>query len=852
MAPAGLVSAHFAGGILSLAGDGASNDVSINFIGVDSIAIVGNVGTMIALNGGMAAATALIDGTLKALATDFGSGNDRLALNTVTIAGPFTFEGGDGNDTLELSTVSMDGALTVHGGADDDVVNLAGAILHVGGAATLDLGEGTNTLLMSSTSCDIGEKFIVVGGAGVDTVSIGGTAFAANQGFAAQLGGGSNSFALTGQNVRVNGSLDITHLDHVGLVITNLSLTGQLIVTGGVNLHYGAGNSLTFLFASLGLTIGGTLKLVSAGTDDSFNMGAATALIKGGIKLDMGDGANGIGIAGLAMMTPSISYIGGAGADALMLSPTDSHIGSVTVLAGAGTNLVTLGGSEMQVSGMVKVVGGPGDDSLAVNSTDSRLGKGVQFLAGDGVNSFGAMGTSFQSGTLFIQYGEHAAGTSAVNLISNNSLITGPILVTGKGGMENVLFGGSTFLAKGISLHLGDGANSIAISGSSAQTSALQIVTGTGADTISLTSMASHIKSLSVSLGAGANAVNATGNSLVVQGPAKFTTGGGDDMIILQPLSQEYGGALQFTLGEGADSLLVSAQSVQVGGGLSIAAGLHGPGVNFYTISGVTLNVKGPLSASFAGGDHNLTVNCAGTSQLGAVKLTGGSGADALTVAGTGLVTGAISFKGGEGANTLIYAVTGGALGTALYTGGSGTDTFSLSNQSGRVGAVTANLGSGNAFIDFSGGGEAIFTGPVTVQTASQTGQFGNLSIASVIFAGSTTFQLGNAADSLSVSNSIFGSALMLSMGGGNDTVGIETVSGVIPTIFRNSVSISMGAGADTLAIGANTVTGHAEFQGAVKFDGGADADVAHVSTANFANLYIPGQPTLTGFETHD
>ncbi len=149
VAPAGLITATFAGGILTLTGDAAANDIDVTGTGQDFITITGIGGTTIALNGAAAAATASFTGTIKAINGNLGVGNDRVNLNVLTL-GSLSLEGGDGNDSLIFTNSVATGPVKFVGGNNDDTFSAAGALFKVGGALTLDMGDGANTTLFSA------------------------------------------------------------------------------------------------------------------------------------------------------------------------------------------------------------------------------------------------------------------------------------------------------------------------------------------------------------------------------------------------------------------------------------------------------------------------------------------------------------------------------------------------------------------------------------------------------------------------------------------------------------------------------------------------------------------------------
>lgn len=851
IAPAGLISATYAAGTLTLSGDVFSNDITINVVGVDHIVIVGAGGTFIALNGGMAGPSMPVDGPIKNINADLGVGNDHILVNSLAIPGTLNFTGGDGNDTLELFGCAIGGALTFQGGSQNDNLLGSGPLFSVGGALNVDLGDGSNGVTLSAINSHIVGKTNITGGIGVDTVTVTSTAFLTNKGITAQLGADNNSFSLGGQDLRIGGALAVTHLDHGGGALTAITPAGELIVSGGITVNYGAGMSNTTITTGAALEVAGLLKINSTGTNDAVLLSSGgEGVIKGGVSISLGDGINNAGIGGFALVTPSISISGGAGADAINLTPASARVGTVTFALGGGSNNVVFAGSELKATGLVKMMTGSGDDLLAFTPTETNLSKGIQFLAGDGVNTLTVGGASFRSGPINANFGEHAAGVSSVAITSSSANITGSLSVTGKSGNESVTILGTSCSSGPMTLNLGDGVNSVSLSAGSQRFGAVNVTTGSGIDIIGLSGPETTIASLALVLGGGANSVSGAGGALTIAGATKITALGGDDMVSFSENQQRFGGGLQLALGDGLNSGSLVALALQSGAGIKIQAGTHGVGLSLFSLNAPAMAVNGPLTATFTGGDNMVSVFSSGPARISSVKFTSGSGSDGLSILGTGLTVGPVSFSGGDGTNSLLCADNGGTIGAVQYAGGGGTDTLTIQAFAGTAGAVNATFGTGTFALALSGVGR--FTGPVTVQAATQASEFGNVNLMSASFAGPVKITTGAGLDTFNVADSIFSGACNLTTGAGNDIISIDNFAGGIPTFFRGPVAISMGAGADTLNIGNNVPTGHAEFQSTVKLDGGADADTAHVSTINFANLYPAGQPVLIGFETHD
>ena len=850
VAPAGIITATFAGGILTLTGDGAANDIDIVGTGQDFITITGNGGTTIALNGAAAAATASFTGNIKTLNGNLGVGNDSVNLFVVTL-GSLSLDGGDGNDSLIFTNTVATGPVKFVGGNNDDTFTGNSTLFKVGGPLTLDMGDGTNTTQFSAAGAEIGGAITIMGGTGVDSVQITSAGLLASKGLTAKLGDGDNNFTYTGNDARFLGPVSISHLNHAGTATTNFNASGTLTIAGGLTVSYGTGSSNTVVTAAS--DIGGALKVNSIGGADSLTLSATNgvATVKGGVNVDFGSGTNVVTLSGGSLVTPGVTFTGTGGTDVFSTSLASLRVGAITLNLGDGANVVSIVGTDVVMGGLLKVTTGTGDDTFTISVAEARLTKGVTYAAGDGVNTLNAAGTSLASGPLNVTYGAHAAGTSSVILSSSVTKIAGAVNITGTTGNETVAINSTSFTSGAVTAKLGDGANAFTVASAAFRAGAVAVTTGAGTDTMAINGNETVLAGLKAFLGDGANSLTATGGSLSVGGVLTFATGNGDDVMNLTHQSQKLKG-ISATVGDGLFTSTVTGGTVQIGGPVTLLAGSHIAGTSIMTIAAGGALFVGPVNATFGNGDNQFVVS-ATTGRMGAVKFVGGSGVDTFQVAlNANGVTGIVNFNGGDGTNTAFVSVNSGKAGGVKYIGGSGTDVLVASVPLGTMGAITANFGTGGYLAQFAGTGQTIFTGAINVMAANQAGQTGTLVFNAATFKAAMTLKLGDGVDTVQALDIVAGAAFKLDTAGGADVVNIENGSGGIPSLFRGPVTILMGAGADTLNIGNNTAFGHAEFKALAKFDGGADADTANVSAANFANTYIVGQPVVVNFETQN
>jgi hypothetical protein len=854
VAPAPIVTATFAGGVLTLTGDGGDSDCTVLGNGAETYLLVGNGGTVIVLNGAPGAGSAALDAPIASIQAQLGAGADILNLNFVTMTGLLNVEGGDGNDSLTFNNTSV-GAVKFIGGNDDDSFIATGALAKFNGPMTIDLGDGANSFAANGVCAVYAGLVTVKGGTGADTIAIVAPSATFAKGITAFLGGGNNGINIAGIDVRIGGPVTVVNLDHLGTAAFNISGSSALTIQGGVTISTGTGGSSVAIGGGL-LEMNGAFKMIgSADADLVTVICPGTATIKGGINLSLGDGANSVTIAGTNLTTGTISVTAGSGLDSIGVGGGSTRTGAFTLSLGSGNNSVMLGGTELRAGGLIKITAGPGDDTVSMNVTDLRAAKGVTFDAGDGVNSLTAAGGVFQSGPINVLYGEHAAGISVLNFGSSSTSITGPVKLTGKGGAESLNIGSLAFSSGPITAALGNGANASSLTSPTARIGGLTLSGGADNDVLSLSCGELTLGFAKLALGGATNTVNMIGNSLFVGGAFAIASGSGDDSITSMTAHARLAKGLLLDLGDGVNGVTFNNQSFHSGGAVTYKSGNHASGTSVLSITALSVNILGPVSATFAGGDSNVSLDGTAPGRIASVKMVSGAGNDSLSLQAAAILSvlnvGSVSFNGGDGTNGATVSLAGGTVGAIKYLGGTGNDSLTVSPDLGFIASVTANFGPGAATANLGGTAKSRF-GAVNLLAANAGGEAASIGMQNSVFAGSVTIKTGDGADLIIANDIVVTGAFSISTAGGADLIGIESL-GIVPSFFRGPVSISTGADNDTLAIGANTAIAHAEFKASVKFDGGGGgADIAHVSAANFANTYIAGQPTVAGFETSD
>ncbi|HKB05883.1 MAG TPA: hypothetical protein VKD90_27050 [Gemmataceae bacterium] len=341
--PAGTVTATFAGGALTLVGDSADNAVTVNQLADGRLALTGNLGTTIGLNGAPAISSVTLPAPLtRGLTAAWGAGNDQLTLNGVELPASLTVNGGPGDNSLVLAgRVVVNGNLTETNGAGFDTTLLNGPVTVAGGMAIANGPGGALVDDDSSTELQVTGALTITGSAGPDSVALGDAA------------------RITAGSIRVAGG--------PGANQTDIGPAGPLAVARSVQ--------------------------VTGGPDaDTVRLEGGSVAVGGNVSIRLGGGANDAhvqsGMAGL-FVGGSVSITGGAGTeDVTVGAPTAPTAigGGVTVSVGVGGSTQTIQGSRLTVGGAVRVAARAGTDTVLIRSLlgDGSVGRDVTVGLGTG------------------------------------------------------------------------------------------------------------------------------------------------------------------------------------------------------------------------------------------------------------------------------------------------------------------------------------------------------------------------------------------------------------------------------------------------------------------------------------
>ena len=229
--PAGLVTADLTAGLLTLVGDDFNNSVRITRTAAD-VTITPDATTSV--NGGAVGVPFSFGVVPIAMQAFMNGGDDTINIATTgnfTFPGPLGFNLGDGNNTLDLTTtgtISATALFVVGGDGTDNVAIRGAAGSSVTGTASFSygLGDSTTTLRNINFTGATGVMLTAPGGGTIDAT-----------------------------NVRVTQTLNTAFGPSAGTINTTTSTLGGLTVTGRhltVNLQ--TGTTVNGAVALTGLT----------------------------------------------------------------------------------------------------------------------------------------------------------------------------------------------------------------------------------------------------------------------------------------------------------------------------------------------------------------------------------------------------------------------------------------------------------------------------------------------------------------------------------------------------------------------------------------------------------------------
>lgn len=405
---------------------------------------------------------------------------------------------------------------------------------------------------------------------------------------------------------------------------------------------------------------------------------------------------------------------------------------------------------------------------------------------------------------------------------------------------------------------LGEGTNSL-IFGEVSANSDVTVTGGAGVDTITGRPREMTIGGkLTVNLGAGANSLTLP-NSLTVLRDATFTTGAGNDVILINTgngLSGggvlSVGGNLTVASGKGDDDLrLAVTGTLNVGKNLSLSSlgqVLVGDDVQQIIAATQGLSVLGKLSLASGPVDSlSQTVTASGRDLLigGAVSLTGGAvnSVQSIFSVGAVMVGGGVTMtiknlpdvanSWGQSINTaLVENMMRSAIqGAVTMTGASSVqlkapgDIFGAVKITTAVGAA-ATVEVGEDAIEFEGR----LHSSLTIKTDTKT-LASSVSVDRFTLGGALSITTAGGADTVNLRDVIALGIASIITGDGADTVNVENNSTLYPFArYQGAMIFKTGKGIDTINLGGSSGDRVAIFLGKVTLDTGAEEDNVNIA----------------------
>ncbi|MGN2253712.1 beta strand repeat-containing protein [Frateuria sp. GZRe12] len=819
-------------------------------------------------NGGNAIGTAnLYGGTTQITdSTDLVLGTVATGNLTATTTGTLAFGGGTINGNLTATSsgdISQSGALTVTG--------------------TSNFSAGTGLITLTQANNDFQDAVSLSGGAAqitdknalvLDAVNTDG--LAATSTGALTLGTGTVSGNLTstsndGAITQASGGLAITGTSMIdagtgGVTLTDAAndFTGVVALTGGTTQITSSGALSLGALDTGDLTVDSGDVLVFAGGSVGGNLDAAAAgNISQSGALDIAGTSRFASGSGTITLTQSANTFGGA------VSLTG---GATRITSGGTLTLGTLATADLTATsaGALDLGQGTVGGALAATSNGGAITQdGALAVTGISTLNAGAGAiTLADGGNIFT--GAVSATGSDVSLQSSGDL-TVAALTSGADGSVSLVAGGSLFLPT-MAIDTGLGNLTLAANGGTLG------INGnlSGAD-VSLASstgltLAYDIAATgTLSLASSAGAISQTAGTLIVGGTSSIDAAGD---ITLTGIANDFQGAVSLSGGsvQISDASALTLGTLATGdltvtstGALTLGTGTVG-GNLAATSGGAIDQASGGLAvsgtSSIDAGANAITLTDTANDFGGAVSLTGGTVAitDSNALALGTLATGALTVTS-TGALDLGQGTIGGGLsatsndGAISQSGGltvsgasdidAGTGTITLDNSANSF-AGTVSLAGGDTRITNSGNLVlgTLDTGDLTVVSAGTLGfaggtvggnlvatSTGDISQTGALdVSGTSSFDAGTGAITLTQANNDFGGAVSLT--GGNAQI-----------VDRNALVLG------TLATGGLTATSHGALNLGKGSIGGnlVAASNGGAITQAIGGLAISGSTTING-----
>jgi hypothetical protein len=573
------------------------------------------------------------------------------------------------------------------------------------------------------------------------------------------------------------------------------STPSSMLLPGGITINAGKGNDWVYLGSN-----------------------SSQFLMVGAVNVDLGEGDDTFDSTLSGTYSGAVKILGGLGDDTVRIegfSADQVFLKGLTVDVGKGDNVVVLDAFRLAVAGALTVI----DASDTTNSPDITL-------SADTLTVDGAVSISVATGTSSIVIGDDATDVQQFGA---------GLRITGGTGDDSVSFMGILTIAGAATVDLKAGSNLTTFeTGSSFAAASLNILGSTGTDAVLIDNNAEVLVNagFNLNLGGGANTWTTDLGAQFVAGTFTYLGGAGNDTLNFSGADFRVLGAM--TINTGADGTsnvnLDPTSSAYVGGLLTVIGGKGTETIGFDTPD---FRIGAGLRVSLGEGINSLVTQGALLQVVGGVAYNGGAGSDsAIFINDSLIVSKAVSFNSaGAGSNLLYLAGVTGSIGSVSYLGGTGSDSLYLGNINNTTttrmtvnGTLNGSFGSGLASVQLT---DSQVQGLVNLTMAGKATESDSVTLLQSVFNSAVNITMGAGVSTASFRDVFMRGNFTLNTGAGDDNVALETQADAGESHWFGLVRIMTGAGADTIAIGTNPAVVNAanNFYRNVLVDGGLDSD---------------------------
>ncbi len=823
IAPAGTVTAVFAGGVLTLTGGIEDNAITITETAPDRFTIAGTAGTLIQFGADPAAASVSIIEAVLSIKTDLKEGNDSVTLVNVDLTKDLTVNQGLGNNTTLFNNLSLGGNVTVQGGSGSDTVTISTRFL-VGGKATFTLGDGTNSVQVNAITLAVHGAFAYTGGNAADTLAMTGASLFSLGSLTVNAGSGAGTISLlAGDDLQINGAVAITTADHVGVAVdTSFNVDHHLFIAGAVTIKNGLGENNVEINGASSLHVIGAVSVINAGAEGETAITSDHTSLDGGVTLKRGNGTSGtnrlygafLEVIGSVSMT--LGNLSGSGLNAVGGNNVEVS-GGITLVSGNGTFINNIFAPLLNVGGIIAIKTLDSTSGVTEN-TISSLGtlnaQGISITTGDGrfINDIISTASGGRiAGNVTVTNGDSMGASLFTGLILPQ--VTGSITVkNGQGDYTTQFYGPA--MAVGGSVTVSNGTPATA-----GGTTTLFNATNVNID-----------GSVTVNNAGGSVITRFTNTVLDVKGGLTINNGHTGNPLATTNIftiaeTMRVGGAFSIKNGDGVFTTTMNLGMTVIGGSMLVQSGSQSTGNTQLTVDGTgNFQVNGGLTVKALGGNTLTNISALNIFIKGALSVSGGDLTDNFAiVSGVMFQAGSVSTALGQGSSAITLASGNTDIKGALSLSSLSGDDDIFLNGPGRIGGnFTINTGGGptsSITVDGSSGRGLEVVGATLIKTPG-TVTSSTLSVLRTTFHGGLTYTGGDTVDTLNLTNSISRGLVTVNTGLGNDSLNINDCT------FFGAVNAQTGAGMDTVRIeNDSALLGRTLFFKASTISTGDDAD---------------------------